>query len=53
MLQNIMLSLCLPDNLLHLIILLFLPGNLGSDQVCVDHLALLDRGAVPGAGDRG
>ena len=38
------------DYFLHLLILLLLPGQLGSDQVYVDHLALLDGEAGPGTG---
>ena len=38
------------DYFLNILILLFLPGQLGSDQVHVDHLALLDGEAAPGTG---
>ena len=42
----------IPDNFVHLPVLLPLPGYLGSHQVPVDHPALLDGGAVPGTGTR-
>ena len=40
----------LPDNLIHLPILLFLLGYLSSHQVRVDHRARLNGGAAPWAG---
>ena len=42
----------MPDNFFEQTVLLFLLGNLSSDQVSVDHLALLDWDAAPGTGDR-